>query len=131
MHASTQPEPYGKVVLEAMASRRAVVAAAAGGVVELVDDGRTGVLVPPGDAAALAEAIGRLLRSPEERRRIADAGQRHVEEKFSLERDGGELQRVWREALNSARLPVQSRHEAVAWPRRNLRKLASARVRAR
>jgi glycosyltransferase involved in cell wall biosynthesis len=71
VHASTQPEPYGNVVLEAMACRRALVAAAAGGVLELVDHGRTGLLVPPGDPEALADAVGRLLRSPEERRRRA------------------------------------------------------------
>lgn len=99
VHASTQPEPYGNVVLEAMASRRALVAAAAGGVLELVEDGRTGLLVPPGDPEALADAVGRLLRSPEERSRLADAGRRHVEQRFSLERDARELERVWREVV--------------------------------
>ena len=96
VHASTQPEPYGNVVLEAMASRRPIVAAAAGGVLELVDEGRTGLLVPPGDPGALAAALARLLRSPAERRRLADAGRRHVEQGFSLERDAAELEQLWR-----------------------------------
>lgn len=103
VHASTLPEPYGNVVLEAMASRRALVGAAAGGVLELVDDGRTGVLVPPGDPEALAAAIGRLLRSPQERRRLADAGRRHVEESFSRDRDARTLERIWREAAAAGR----------------------------
>ncbi len=98
VHASTLPEPYGNVVLEAMASRRALVAAAAGGVLELVEDGRTGLLVSPADPDALAAAIGRLLRSPQERRRLADAGRRHVEESFSRDRDARTVERIWQEA---------------------------------
>jgi len=99
VHASTLAEPYGNVVLEAMASRRALVAAGAGGVLELVEDGVTGLLTPPGDADALAGAVGRLLRCPDERRRIADAGRRHVEQRFSLERDARALEGVWREVV--------------------------------
>lgn len=109
VHASTLAEPYGNVVLEAMASRRPIVAAAAGGVLELVDDGRTGLLVPPGDAEALARAIARLLRSPDERRRLADAGRRHVELGFSLQRDAREVERVWRSAVGARRGVAASR----------------------
>lgn len=99
VHASTLPEPYGNVVLEAMASRTPVVAAGAGGVLELVEDGRTGVLVPPGDPVALAAALERLLRDPEERRRLGDAGRRHVEERFSLARDARFVERLYRELV--------------------------------
>jgi glycosyltransferase involved in cell wall biosynthesis len=93
VHASTLPEPYGNVILEAMASCVPVVAARAGGVVEIVDDGRTGMLVPPGDAAALAAALELLLRDPVLRRRLADAGRAEVEGRFSLERDADVLER--------------------------------------
>lgn len=101
VHASTLAEPYGNVVLEAMASRRPLVAAAAGGVLELVEHGRTGLLVPPGDAQALARAVAELLRSPERRHRLADAGRREVEERFSPERDAAEIEEVWREVAGS------------------------------
>lgn len=97
VHASTLAEPYGNVALEAMASRRPLVAAAGGGMLELVEHGRTGLLVPPGDPEALAAAVGGLLRSPEERRRLGDAGRRHVEETFSRDRDAARLTRLWRE----------------------------------
>lgn len=99
VHASTLPEPYGNVVIEAMASRRPLVAAAAGGVLELVEHGRTGLLVAPGDPEALAKAIARLLRSPEERHRLADAGRRHIEENFSSERDAADLETLWRDTV--------------------------------
>lgn len=95
VHASTQAEPYGNVILEAMASATPLVAAGEGGVLELVDDGRTGLLVEPGDADALAAAVARLLRSPEERRRLGAAGRRHAEANFSLDRDAAEIARLW------------------------------------
>ena len=61
---SVWPDPCPTVVLEAMAAGRPVVAAASGGIVELVDDRRTGLLVPPGDPVALAEALASLLADP-------------------------------------------------------------------
>lgn len=88
------PEPYGNAVLEAMTSRRVLVAAAAGGVRDLVDDSRTGVLVAPGDPEALAAAIERLLRPPDEQSRLADAGRRHVEEGFSRDLEARALERI-------------------------------------
>ncbi|MBX6378886.1 MAG: glycosyltransferase, partial [Clostridia bacterium] len=67
-------ESQGLVVLEAMAAALPVVAVRAGAVPELVVHGETGCLVPPGDAGALAEAVVRLARCPEERRRIGRRG---------------------------------------------------------
>jgi glycosyltransferase involved in cell wall biosynthesis len=62
-------------VLEAMATRRAVVATAVGGVPELVEDGENGLLVPPRRPAALARAILELLADPERRERLGLAGE--------------------------------------------------------
>ena len=64
VHASVRPEAFGRVVIEAQAMRRPVIASDLGGPVETVDDGLTGWRVPPGDAAALASAIGRALDLP-------------------------------------------------------------------
>jgi glycosyltransferase involved in cell wall biosynthesis len=72
------------VVLEAMAQSRPVVATAVGGTPELVLDGETGLLVPPGDAGALARALGTVLRDPELARRLGEAGRRRVLASFSL-----------------------------------------------
>lgn len=66
---SVWPEPFGMVVLEALAAGRPVVASGIGGIPEIVRDGREGLLVPPGDAPALAGALDRL---------VADAGLREA-----------------------------------------------------
>ncbi len=71
-------------VLEAMAAGLPVVASAVGGVPEIVDDGTTGVLVPPGDPAALAAAIEPLLADATLRDRLGDAGRARVRERFDL-----------------------------------------------
>lgn len=76
VHCSVLPEPFGQVVIEAMAAQRPVVAAAAGGPAEVVSDGVDGLLVPPGDAAALAQALRRLADDPVLRSRLAAAGRR-------------------------------------------------------
>jgi hypothetical protein len=64
VHASVLAEPFGRVLVEAMLAGRPVVATRAGGVPEVVTDGETGVLVPPGDARALTEALDALRRDP-------------------------------------------------------------------
>ncbi len=80
---SVLPEPYGLTPLEAGASERAVVAPTWGGCVETVLDEETGVLVPPGDARALAEAILHLLEAPGVRARLGHAGRERVEALFN------------------------------------------------
>jgi glycosyltransferase involved in cell wall biosynthesis len=79
---STSPEPFGLVVIEAMASARPVIATAHGGPLETVAAGITGLLVPPGDAVALAGAIARLAKDRELRRAMGEAGRKRVEELY-------------------------------------------------
>lgn len=69
-------EGYGLVAREAMAHGRAVVASAVGGLLDAIEDGETGVLVPPGDAGVLRAALERLLGDPEQRRRLGEAARR-------------------------------------------------------
>ena len=64
VHASTQAEAFGRVVIEAQAMARPVIAADLGGPVETVQHGRTGWRVPPGDPAALAAALEQVLAMP-------------------------------------------------------------------
>ncbi len=78
-------EPFGRVLLEAMAASRPIVAANAGGVPEIVVDGETGLLVPPGDDAALAATALALLADPVRARALGEAGRRRVAEAFSLD----------------------------------------------
>lgn len=73
VHASVIPEPFGQVVVEGMAAGMPVVATDAGGPAETITHGVDGVLVAPGDADALAEAIVRLRADPAERSRLGAA----------------------------------------------------------
>lgn len=83
---SSLQEGSPNVVLEALASGVAVVATRVGGVPELLEDGRSGLLVPPADPDSLAEALVRLARNGELRQRLADAGRQHVERHLTLGR---------------------------------------------
>jgi glycosyltransferase involved in cell wall biosynthesis len=78
-------ETFGISCLEAMAFGLPVVASKAGGLPEVVEDGVTGVLVPSGDAHALAEAIRDLLQNPERRRRMGQAGRDRVLAQFTAD----------------------------------------------
>ncbi|NET67757.1 MAG: glycosyltransferase family 4 protein [Moorea sp. SIO1G6] len=85
VHTSTEPEPFGRVIVEGQLAKRPVVAAAAGGAVELIQDGVTGHLVPPGDPVALAKVIGNLLSDPIAAYMLAERGYIHAKSTFSLE----------------------------------------------
>ncbi len=86
VHTSVRPEPFGRVILEAMLLGKPVVATDAGGVPELIEDGTTGFLTPPGDAAALGECLARLLGDAALRARLGAAARRAAHEQFSLDR---------------------------------------------
>ena len=73
VHASTTPEPFGRIVIEGMACGKAVVASDAGGPQELIENNKTGVLVKPGDSAMMAEALQKLIENKEERLAIGRA----------------------------------------------------------
>ena len=76
---------FPTVILEAMASARAVVSTRLAGIPELVVDGQTGMLAPPGDSTALADALEQLLRDPELRLRFGHAGRARIEQHFRIE----------------------------------------------
>ena len=86
VHASTGAEPFGQVIIEAMAAGKPVVATRGGGVPEIVVDGGTGLLVPMADAPAMAAAVATLLADPDAARAMGRRGRRRVEEHFSIER---------------------------------------------
>lgn len=84
-HTSTEPEPFGRVIVEGQLAQRPVIATAAGGAVELVEDGVTGRLVPPKDAIALRQAIHEILEHPQQTADLAQRGYDHAKATFSLE----------------------------------------------
>jgi glycosyltransferase involved in cell wall biosynthesis len=96
VHAG-DPEPFGLVVLEAMAMTRPVVAFGHGALPEIVVDGKTGVLVRPTDEQALSDAILQLLRDPDMRTRVGAAARTRVERQFTAERMVAAVSSVYRD----------------------------------
>ena len=91
-------EPFGLVTIEALASKRPVVATNSGGTPELIKNGVTGILVPPKDPGALAQAIIRLLKDENLRKRLSSEGRKIVEEFFNGSRFMREIEGVYKEA---------------------------------
>jgi glycosyltransferase involved in cell wall biosynthesis len=79
------------VLMEAMACKLPVVASRLSGIPELVKDGKTGLLVPPGDAEALAEALAYLYKQPEKRQQLGQAGRERILQTFDLHKNAAEL----------------------------------------
>ncbi len=95
-------EGYGVVCAEAMAYGRPVVASAVGGLLDLVVDGETGLLVPPGDVAALRAALERLLGDADLRRRLGVAGREAARGRLSWPSVAGATVRAYEDALGAA-----------------------------
>jgi glycosyltransferase involved in cell wall biosynthesis len=83
VHASVLAEPFGRVIVEAMLASRPVIATRTGGVPEVVTDGETGVLVPPGDARTLGAALEALRRDTTRSAKLASRGAAHARTHFS------------------------------------------------
>jgi glycosyltransferase involved in cell wall biosynthesis len=97
-------EAQGLSVLEAMALSRPVVASNVGGIPEMIEDGVTGLLVPPHDAAALADAIVSLLRDHQRADMIARAGHDLVHRRFCIEQMIAAVEEIYDEGARAGRL---------------------------
>ena len=101
--ASTEPEAFGRAVIEAQAMERVVIAADHGGAAETVRHGETGLLVPPGDAAALAEAIAAVLAWPvAERQAMGACARASVLEQYTVAAMQQSTLTVYEELLETA-----------------------------
>lgn len=133
VHASGVPEPFGQVVVEAMARGVPVVATAAGGVPEILDtDEPLGSLVPPRDEAALAEAIGRVLADPVAAFDRADRARRSAYERFTVATTARVVSSLWRAVgLRGRQLRPSARPGRPRWgpaePERRYRSRAAGR----
>ena len=101
VHASVIPEPFGQVVLEGMAAGLPVVAAGAGGPAEIIVDGETGLLYPPGDVDALSNVLSRLAGDAELRSRLGVQARAAVA-KFSPERVAVQILDVYERVIPRA-----------------------------
>jgi glycosyltransferase involved in cell wall biosynthesis len=101
VHASTTGEPFGQVVIEGMAAGKPVIATRGGAIPEIVVEGQTGVMVPMGDAAAMARAMVTLLSDPVYACQLGRAGRQRVTEQFTIGHTAAGVQAVYDEVLGS------------------------------
>ena len=101
-------EGFGMVALEAMERARPVIDSAVGGLVDMVRDCETGILVPPGEAEPLARAIVELVTDPARAARLGAAGREHALESFGTERSLERTELLYRSLLEANRWPFSS-----------------------
>lgn len=92
LFTSVWQEPFGRVLIEAMAAGVAVVGSAVGGVTEILQENETALTYPPGDVERLAGQVARLIQTPTLRAQLAAAGQKMACERFDLHRMATELE---------------------------------------
>ena len=95
----SRSEPFGIVVIEALACRKPVVATTAGGIPEIIENGKSGLLVEPDNPEALANALTNVLQNESLRLAIAQAGHVRVREKFSSENTGSSYEALFDDLL--------------------------------
>ncbi|MGB7792300.1 MAG: glycosyltransferase family 4 protein, partial [Terrimicrobiaceae bacterium] len=100
VHCSVAPEPFGRVIVEAMLAGTPVVATRGGGVDEIITDGEDGFLVPPADPAALALAVGRIMQDKQLASKLASAGLESARERFSMEKTVGRIEQLLKDIVN-------------------------------
>ncbi len=105
-HTSIAPEPFGRVIVEAMLARRPVVATHAGGACEIIARDDQGMLIAPGDAKALARALERLRTDEALAGRMASAGRTRAEQAFSVQTMLTHIEEQVMLALGDEPLPV-------------------------
>jgi glycosyltransferase involved in cell wall biosynthesis len=100
VHASTQPEPFGRTIVEAMACEKAVIVAQAGGAAELFTHQKDAIGVLPGDSTALSAAIEQLIDSPTDRIALGIAGRITVKDRFNRDRLGQDLISLYQKVID-------------------------------
>ena len=92
-------EGFGITMIEAMSLEKPVIGSRVGGIPEVIDDGVTGLLVPPADAEALASAISELIKQSAKRKELGLAGRARVEKKFTIDVMLEEYEKLYSEAI--------------------------------
>ena len=100
VHTSIAAEPFGRVIVEAMLCHKPVIATAAGGAVELIENGQTGWLTPPKDPLKLAEIINQCQTEPEAVQVIAQAGEISAKHRFNLSSIEQQIERLLSQYVN-------------------------------
>jgi len=104
--ATTTHEAFGRVIIEAQAAGVPVVATEVGGVVDIIEDGRTGLMVPPSDPQSMAEAVIKIFKDPSLARSLAEAAYVKVKEKYNVELMVNNTLNVYKDALTNFKLLI-------------------------
>lgn len=102
VHSSSEPEPFGRVIIEGMAAGKPVIATAAGGVLDIIEDGITGILVPPKNAASMAQAAHQLIKHQDQAKKMGQYAQKHVEERYSIDKHAAAVQQLYQRILTTS-----------------------------
>jgi glycosyltransferase involved in cell wall biosynthesis len=102
VHASVEPEPFGQVVVEAMMAEKPIVASAAGGPMEVVEDGVTGRLVEPGNATALAEALESVILDRTGSAAMGRRARAHAIDHYDIHQTARAVEQVYERVLTGA-----------------------------
>ena len=104
--STTTHEAFGRVVVEAQAAGVPVVATRVGGVIDIIEDGKNGLLVPPADPRSMSEAVMRIFKDPQLARTLAEKAYLKVKEKYNVELMVKNTLDVYREALSNFKILV-------------------------
>ena len=101
VHASTKPEPFGMVILEAMAAKKPVVATNLGGPIEILGNGECGILVPPKDGEAIAQACKTYLTDTPYRQKMVELAYSRLLMEYHIDRTRKETTELFEKVANS------------------------------
>ncbi len=104
--ATTTHEAFGRVVVEAQAAGVPVVATAVGGVIDIIEDGKNGLLVPPADPQSMADAVMRIFKDTQLAKELAENAYLKVKEKYNVELMVKNTLEVYREALSNFKILI-------------------------
>lgn len=99
IHASVAPEPFGRVLIEAMAMRKPIVGSHGGAVPEIIQEGVTGMTFTPGDETELAKEIIYLLENPDIAKEMGENGYRRLVHMFHIDKNTGKTQELYERIL--------------------------------
>ncbi len=99
VHSSTEPEPLGRVIIEAMALGKPVIATKMRGPLEIIEDGVNGILIPANEPYPLADTIFNLLKDNNGLKRISQEAEKTIKEKFTLDNHIRRIEKIYKEIL--------------------------------
>jgi glycosyltransferase involved in cell wall biosynthesis len=99
VHSASKPEPFGRVIVEAMLAGTPIIATAAGGVPEIIEDQVNGILIPLRDVNSIAEAIQKTLEDPKRSQEMAKVAKKYAQDKFSVQQHVATIENIYQTVL--------------------------------